>query len=192
MVKNDLSKRQLSSEEKYHKFIVDVQERIKIAFRITSRVSTGFDFIENYLVENPKTDPAYLRSIYILLSFYFELLLKARLVLIIKATTKNDLETALRKVSHDIVEIGKHLGDEELSQIGITEISEKDKEYQVDTLSGVARIKNFADIRYDFIENRIRIVSSTEHLILKKSVEVGYEILKKVKIENEILRSLPS
>jgi len=51
-------------------------EKKEIAERLSARVSTGLYFIEfNYLDEHSTPDAAWIRNIYILLSFYTELLL---------------------------------------------------------------------------------------------------------------------
>ena len=53
-------------------------EKKEILQRLVARISTGLSFVEmDYLPRDEHPDAAWIRNIYILISFYTELLLKA-------------------------------------------------------------------------------------------------------------------
>ena len=168
--------------------------KYKIAYRLTSRASTGFTFIGNYLNRVEITDPADLRSIYILFSFNFELLLKSRVVMLSDARNEGELEDELRDLKHDLRNIGENiLGDSELNEIGISKISLKSKpfkKYIVNTTAGKEiDVYDFIDVRYDFFNDengkeRLRSIKNKEQSLLKASIEEAYKILGAAKQKN--------
>ena len=164
------------------------EEKNKIIFRMIVRVKTGLSFVEEYLARQPKDsgpDTAYLRSIYIVFSFHFEILLKSRLVAMQSFRDKNDLDNKLKKVGHNIKVICAELGDDELQKINIKKISLVNGEYIIKTTDKTINVKDFNDIRYDFIEGKIRSVKRDENLKITESVEGAYDILNKILIENK-------
>jgi hypothetical protein len=140
------------------------------------------------------TEQAHLRSLYILLSFHFELLLKAQFILRSNFETSKEVEEELQKVGHNVVKLGEAIGHDELKNIGILDISIKDKEYFISTNKGVIKIKDFVDIRYDFIpvkgKIKIRIVPKDEIQGIMKSVRLTNEIFKKLKERMNLLRAV--
>lgn len=152
-----------------------------------ARVSTGLAFIENkYLFQQRNAmgpDLAWLRNIYILLSFYFEILLKSALILVLPFADVTEIDIKLRRLGHRINVIGRELGDDNLKEIGIEDISLVNGEYIVTTFNKTIYIKDFNDVRYDFIEGRVRNISRNEDSIIQESVDGSYEILEKIKLK---------
>lgn len=164
------------------------KEKNEIIFRMTTRVQTGLSFVEHYLLSQRNAggpDLAWLRSVYIVFSFHFEILLKSRLVALKSCRDKNDLENKLKKVGHNIEAICAELGNDEFKKISIKEISLENGEYIIKTADKIINVKDFNDIRYDFIEGKIRSVKRDENLKIKESIEGAYDILNKILIENK-------
>jgi len=162
------------------------QEKYDIAFRMTVRAFAGLSFVEDYLTGSPSTDPAYLRSLYILLSYSAELILKSRVVMMGNFLNKNKIDNALRDLLHNIEKIGKEIGNVELLKLGINAITKNGDRYILTTTdNNKIYIEDFADIRYDFIEGKIRTVDNQEHERIMGYVEQLFSILQKAKKENE-------
>lgn len=143
------------------------QEKRKIAFRMTTRAFASMDFVDDYLSSHLNaTDSAYLRSLYILLSFAFELILKSRVVVTHDSDCQKCLERKLKNLGHDFIKICQVLGNKELNNVGIKNIESKTASYNnprepkeeysyysVDTVDDKKiSIENFNDIRYNFME----------------------------------------
>lgn len=158
------------------------EEKKKIAQRLVTRVSTGIYFIElNYLSSHPIPDAAWIRNIYILLSFYAELLLKAIVVFKGNFANSKELDRQLRDLGHNLEDIGLYLGKNELSVFGINGIELKNQEYLFQTDMGNFHVKDFRDIRYDFLDDRIRILDGSEHEMFKTQIKVMLEINARLK-----------
>lgn len=161
---------------------MDESEKKQIGQRLTSRVSTGLSFIESdYLDNHPVPDPAWIRNIYILLSFYTELMLKAIFVAKKQFSDVNDLDNQLRKIGHNFVAAGKEIGENELLEFGIKAIQFVNHEYLIETNDGEFYVKDFNDIRYDFIEGKVRKLQGNEHEEFKKQIEIMLAINNKLK-----------
>lgn len=160
-------------------------DKKQIAFRIIARVETGFQFInDKYLVPQRNAsgpDTGWLRNIYILFSFYFEILLKSAIVLSKSFVNANELDAKLKKLGHNIEAIGNELRNTILTDIGIESISLNNGEYTIKTTGKTIYVKDFNDIRYDFIGGKIRNVPTNEDSIISDSIESAYEIKKKIK-----------
>ena len=139
---------------------MNASERKKILQKLTARVSTGLLFVQlNYLDLHQTPDSAWIRNIYILLSFYTELLLKAVYVCEKNPVSLKDLDKKLRAQGHDLSSIGNQIGKERLLKYGIKEIKKmKDHEYRMVTNIGSFFVKDFNDIRYDFLDDRVRVL----------------------------------
>ena len=98
--------------------VMKESDKFVVANKLTVRAGTGFDFIQNYLLDNP-TDPAYIRSVYILEAFNFELLIKSRFITLYKGNNLQDIEEKLRSLSHKLDELAGCIGMVELKKIGI-------------------------------------------------------------------------
>ena len=157
-------------------------EKKQIGQRLTTRVSTGLSFIEfNYLNNHATPDAAWIRNIYILLSFYTELLLKAVFIVKKEFTDVNDLDNQLRKIGHNFVAAGKEIGESELLEFGIKAIRFVNHEYLIETNDGEFYVKDFNDIRYDFLDGRVRTLQGNEHEEFKKQIEIMLAINSKLK-----------
>ena len=166
------------------------QEKYDIAFRMTARASTGLSFIEDHLTRYQFTDSAFLRSFYILLSYNTELILKSRVVMKDNFLNKNEINKKLTALLHDIEKIGKDMGNAELLKLGINTIAKNEDRYILTTTDWkVIYIEDFVDIRYDFIEGKIRTIDNQEHERIKGYVEQLRLILQKVKKENELKKN---
>lgn len=164
------------------------EERKQIAFRMITRVETGLMFIRDKFVYEPRRtnaggpDAAWIRNAYILFSFYFELLLKTELVLTKSFADIIELDTKLRKLGH-------HIGDmchaiDNLEDIGIKDFSFENGEYKISTFDKTIYIKDFVDIRYDFVEGKIRNLPMNENSIIEESLDGADEIVKKIKYKH--------
>lgn len=159
-----------------------MEEKKKIAQRLTTRVSTGLMFIEfNYLNTHSTPDAAWIRNIYILLSFYTELLLKAIFVIKENFTNLSDLDKRLRKMSHNLETVSKQIGESVLLEFNIKNIKFVNHEYLIETDDGNFYVKDFNDIRYDFLDGRVRTLNGDEHEMFKKQIEIMLKINGKLK-----------
>lgn len=164
------------------------QEKYKYAYKFTSIASTGLTFIEDSLANtmSTATDMAFLRSFYMLLSYNFELILKSRIVMLGNFSDKNAMNDELRKLGHDIKNIGDKLGDAGLNELSIKKIDE-DAQYKITTTDNKeVFIENFTKIRYDFLDDVMRTVDSKEHERIKEYTRILTDvILRKAKEKNE-------
>lgn len=157
-------------------------EKKQIGQRLTTRVSTGLSFIEfNYLNNHATPDAAWIRNIYILLSFYTELLLKAIFVAKKQFNDVNDLDIRLRKIGHNFVAAGKEIGESDLLAFGIKAIRFVNHEYFIETSDGGFYVKDFNDIRYDFLDGKMRTLHGNEHEEFKKQIKIMLAINSKLK-----------
>ena len=158
------------------------QEKKAVAQRLSARVSTGLMFIEFICLENiPRPDPAYIRNIYLLLSFYTELLLKGIYVMHGQFIDKEQLEESLKKLGHDFAKMGEHIASQTLQAFGVKEIQYLGPDYLIRTDVGDFRVEDFTDIRYDFIEGKVRSIPASEHEMFKQQITIMNDINKKLK-----------
>ncbi len=161
---------------------MNMEEKKKIAQRLTARVSTGLMFIEfNYLNIHSTPDAAWIRNIYILLSFYTELLLKAIFVIKENFTNLKDLDKKLKKMGHNLETVGKQISKSVLLEFNIKNIKFVNHEYLIETDDGNFYVKDFNDIRYDFLDGRVRTLNGDEHEMFKKQIEIMLKINGKLK-----------
>lgn len=146
------------------------EEKKEIAQRLSARVSTGMSFVEEYLYQHERPDLAWIRNIYLLLSFYTELLLKAIYVAKRTFASKEEIEQKLIRMGHNLENIGKEIGSADLQQFGIKSIKRSTPDYFVETKEGNFRVEDFIDIRYDFIEGKVRNIPSDEHEMFKTQI----------------------
>ena len=103
---------------------------------------------------------------------------------------KNEINKKLTALLHDIEKIGKDMGNAELLKLGINTIAKNEDRYILTTTDWkVIYIEDFVDIRYDFIEGKIRTIDNQEHERIKGYVEQLRLILQKVKKENELKKN---
>lgn len=155
------------------------KEQYDIVFCMVVRASCGLDSVQDYLDKN-KTDPGYIRNSYILISYYTELLLKSYIVLIKDYENEDDINNQLKTYGHNLLKIN----DIDFSSIGINQILPMKYGYIIKTNYGDVHIKNFIDIRYDFVKNRKRtIIPSNEHEIISGEIDVLHKIKTNIKKE---------
>ena len=168
------------------------KEKHKYAYKLTSVASSGLCFIEDSLanIMNDTTDRSFLRSFYMLLSYNFELILKSRVVMIGNFVDKDAINEDLRKLGHDIKKIGERLGDANLKDIGVKEITEN-TQYKITTTDNKeVFIENFTKIRYDFLDDVMRNVDNQEHERIKEYIKTLTDvILRRAKEKNEEAKS---
>ena len=142
--------------------------------RLTARISTGLFFIEsNCFKPNSTPDAAWIRNIYILLSFYTELLLKAVYVYEKNVSSRNQLDKLLRGHSHNLASIASDMGPNVLKKYQIFDIKIfKKHQYRIKTDMGTFDVKDFRDIRYDFLVSRIRKLKGNEHAMFEIQIAV--------------------
>ena len=140
--------------------------------RLTARVSAGLSFIEfNYLANHSTPDAAWIRNIYILLSFYTELLLKAIYVYEKQYSSRVKLDKTLTNQRHNLERIAKDIGPTVLAKYGITEVKTlRTHEYRIVTDIGTFYVKDFVDIRYDFLVPRVRKLKGSEHAMFETQI----------------------
>ncbi|MBI2109287.1 MAG: hypothetical protein HYT93_03905 [Parcubacteria group bacterium] len=156
-----------------------------LAERAVFRANSGFLFIDACLEHFHRggTDAAYSRSLYVLFSYNFELMLKSRILL---ASSLNSREELLEDIkSHDLKLLSKKLSSEALKKIDIMSI-EKIKEsgfvkYVVNLIDGRQIIlQDFTDVRYDFGKDALRNVDQEESKKMKNDIETLLKITKKI------------
>jgi len=161
---------------------MEASERKEILQRLVTRVSTGLLFVElDYLPRHKTPDAAWIRNIYILISFYTELLLKAIYIVNNDFQNVDDLDNQLKKFGHNLEKIGAKITKEGASNFGIESISVKGHEYCVETDEGSFFVQDFNDIRYDFVDGRIRTLNGNEHELFKQQIEIMLKINAKLK-----------
>ena len=162
------------------------QEKYDYCYQLTQNASSGFSFLEDYLAKNKQTDCAYLRTVHILLPYYTELMLKSRILASNNVSDKDGMINLLKKSGHDLKKIGKTLGSGELLKIGIQNIEKTPGlKYRFEVVSeNTFEIEDFANIRYDFLEDKRHVVNSGEHKKIEDIITLLSQILMKIKEEN--------
>jgi hypothetical protein len=64
---------------------------------------------------------------------------------------------------------------------GIKNISLKNGEYKIQTFEGLIYVKDFIDIRYDFLRGKVRNLKRNEDKIIENNLKRSYIILEKIK-----------
>jgi len=158
------------------------KEKKKILQGLTTRISTGVDFLYfNYLIEHSTPDPAWIRNIYILFSFYTELLLKAIFVAVHEFKDIDSLDARLRAFGHNLETACRAIPSKQLRSFGLKSVRYEKKEYLVETEWGSFWVKDFTDIRYDFLDGRVRTLTGEEHKMFEEQREAILKILEKLK-----------
>ena len=160
-------------------------EKSILAERAIFRANSGFLFIDACLEHFHRggTDAAYSRSLYVLFSYNFELMLKSRILL---SSSSNSREKLLENIkSHDLKLLSEKLSTVELKGIDITGI-ERIKEsgfvkYAINLIDGRQIIlQDCTDVRYDFGKNALRNVDQEESKKMKNDIETLLKITKKI------------
>ncbi len=168
-------------------FMLNNEEKKKITFNMITRAEFGFYFIEHKYIDqqynSSRPDIAWLRSVYILFSFNFELLLKSVFLLTESFIDEYEIEDKLKEMGHNIKKIGNKIGNINLKNIGIKKIEENNGDYIIKTFDKTIEIKDFIDIRYDFVGSRKKVTKITmnEDKIIQENLMGVKDILKKIK-----------
>lgn len=149
-------------------------EKKKVLQQLASRVSTGLSFLKfNYLNTHKTPDIAWIRNIYILLSFYTELLLKSIYIHEGEFMDRNDMNKRLKTLGHNLSAIGSLIGEERLEGYGMSKIIDSgDHEYHIKSDLGEFYVTDFTDIRYDFIDDKIRVLNGDEHEMFERQIAI--------------------
>lgn len=159
-------------------------KKFELAKRMIARAQTGLHFLDACLerIHRGGTDAAYSRSIYILLSFNFELMLKARAVLAANNLVEGDLMSGLRH--HNLLDLFKILRDQNVDDLGIQSVEKVDGkfvEYEVVMNNGNRiTIPEFINVRYDFEQDDLRDSDPQESQRIKREVALFLDITKKI------------
>lgn len=130
-------------------------------------------FVQHVYLSRYKTpDSAWIRNIYILLSFYTELLFKAIYVYEKKHGNKEELNKIFKeKQRHNLEKIAADIGTAVLERYGVYEVKKmRTHEYRIKTDVGIFWVKDFVDIRYDFIDGRVRKLKGSEHEMFERQI----------------------
>ena len=168
----------------------------EIADRMISRAESGFYFLEDFLRDkHGGTDAVFSRSLYILLSYNSELILKSWLVL--NSTTSNidDLEKELKNSLHDFEKISGKFAGNGLSDIGIKSITmTKQKsfiEYIVETSDdSKVLVQDFTNVRYDFISDDLRNIDGYEMDRMKTEIESLLQVIKVIRTKASVVKGM--
>lgn len=162
-----------------------INEQKTLTNRAISRAKTGLYFIVECLdkIHRHGTDAAFSRSIYILLSFNFELILKSRVILTRSGTAQEDLLKDLKH--HDLEKISRELPGDSLNDINISSIAKRHNmdfdEYEIKIVNGEKIIiQDLVDVRYDFIKNSLRNSDPNESGRIRKEIDIMLGMIKKM------------
>lgn len=136
------------------------------------RANSNLYFLEDCLeyVHRGGTDGAYSRSIYILLSYSVELILKAQLLVTYPDVPHKELQT------HDLEKLFGMLSVGARAQLLLQNVLSKEdagyKEYVFSFEDGAEMvIQDFVDVRYDFDKKALRPIDPNESARIKTEVE---------------------
>lgn len=176
-----------SDSEEHQKNIMNSNKSEKqiLANRAIFRARSGLIFLNECLTHIHKggTDAAFSRSLYILLSYNFELILKSRLLLASNHTKKEDLIRDIK--SHDLEKLSRNLLNDELGSIDIKIIQKKEdsgfSEYAIEMTGGnKIVVQDLVDVRYDFEKDNLRNVDLNESDRMRSEVEILLKVTKKI------------
>lgn len=164
---------------------MDIKEKKEYAYEIRTKGKSSIESVEKFYT-TCDIDETDLRSLYILLAYGFEMILKSAIILSYDSECRKCLERELKYLSHDLIKISKKLGNAELNNIGIKSIKLKKAEYvksnekfyyyQIETTDDkTIKIEDFTDIRYP--ASGIRTVNHKE---ISEYIKEIRGILKKI------------
>lgn len=155
------------------------------ATRAIHRASGGLNFLLECLeyIHRGGTDAAFSRSLYILLSFNFELILKSRLLLSRNQTKREDFIQKIK--SHNLETLSKKLSENELGSIDVKGIQQKNDsgftEYVIEMVGGSKIVvQDLVDVRYDFEKDIFRNLDHNEANRMRSEIEALLGVTKKI------------
>lgn len=154
--------------------------KLDLARKALQRGSSGIYFIDEILRNRSgSTDAAFSRSWYILLSFNFELILKAILILESPESTKEEILQSIK--SHDLKKLCNTIQSDNLKKYGISSIQESSedgfKHYIISTKDCQITIQDLIDVRYDFEKDALRKTNPDEIDMIKKEIKSLFGII---------------
>lgn len=162
-----------------------MSEKNILVSRAIGRAEGGLYFLDECLnlIHKNGTDSAFSRSIYILLSYNFELILKSLVILSRNNIKKEDLVRGLNH--HDLMKLSRELPESDLNEIGIRKIQKGNNngflEYEIEMIIGdKIVIQDLIDVRYDFIKESRRNSDPQEAKRIKGEISILLEIAKKI------------
>lgn len=160
----------------------------QIADNIIARAKTTLYFLEHVLKDAGvrANDVAWQRSILLMLSYAFELVLKTKVVLSSVYTKVDDIDRELKCLGHDIQDILHELESRKLlSSMKITSYDVSDnlsfKQYKIVFEDGGSLVvEDFVDIRYDYTKKALRNIVSHDVIVgyLDKMIELSRNVFK--------------
>lgn len=154
------------------------------------RAKSGLLFLDECLIHIHKgsTDVVFSRSLYILFSYNFELILKACILLASKQTEREDLIKEIK--SHNLEELSKKLLQDTLNGLGIRHVRQEKSlgftKYVIKMIKGNdIVVQDLIDIRYDFEKDLLRNIDPNESGRMKEEVEIMLGITRKIMKEVE-------
>jgi hypothetical protein len=159
--------------------------KIELAKKAVGRGSSGLYFIDDIL-RNKKggTDSAFSRSWYILLSFNFELILKAILILENQKNSKQEILNSIK--GHNLVSLSKVINDISLKKYGIDNIKKQtDNNFifyivEISDNRGSVIIQDLIDVRYDFEKEQLRNSESNEINRIKNEIKLLLSVVDEI------------
>ena len=169
------------------------KEKNTYAYGFRTKGKSSIIFVEEFLSNKNSRDidETELRSLYILLAYGFEMMLKSRIILSYNSDCEKCLERELRGLSHNLKKISKKLGSAELEKIGIKGVELKEGKYEnsdvgyryyhIETADGKeVKIEDFTDIRYPAPGSGVRMVNNDEHQKILGHVKAIRYVLEKM------------
>ena len=149
-----------------------------LAQRAIGRAESGLYFLGEILNgESGETDIACSRSLYILFSYNFELILSSLVCLDNSEEAGSSVIQKLKCIrpQHDYGELSKLISKESLKKVGITSVTREGRdfiEYHVKLLDkSIIKIQDLVDVRYDFKKDTRRNINPHEMSDMKDTLE---------------------
>ncbi len=157
----------------------DIYEKLIVA------VESDTYFLENYLERYPETDMAGvgLRSSFLLVSFYWEFILKALYAKTMHFNEENELIKKLIELNHKLDVIAKDIKKEYLEEVGIRNVLKNNDGYDIRLVDRrIITVKDFTAIRYDFLDGKIREITKKENKEMLSAIEDMRIIINKIRL----------
>ena len=161
-------------------------DKKQIAKNILARADSVLYFLDHTLrfAGMKADDIAWQRSILIMISYAFELILKAELVFTSKKLTADDIDSELREFGHNVPQIINELksrGSLDLMKIsGYTITNENNLRQYIITFKDKTEVvvEDFIDIRYDYTKTALRNIIKHDVIIkyINKTLELSKDV----------------
>lgn len=158
---------------------------IQYARNALLRSHCGFLFIDEilYKIHTGGTDAAWSRSVYLLMSYNFELLLKG-LIIYYSDLEFSVLRSDKKFKSHNFEQLFNLLSKDVQNEYGILQIKKVISNFVTYEVTAKGHLKivleDFVDVRYDFEKPYLRAGDKTESERIKKEVDFFLNIINKI------------